>query len=577
METLQQLAQPIERIINSVAVSLRLEVAVFDNEAQLLCCTPTYQKKKGRIVHAPSIQEVLHYGSSVVNRPGEMAACIGCRFRDNCPATIEILACIKSGGTVYGVVAITSFTREGYARINANLESYLDTVSEISLMLGGFIAGRTLPAAPGRMDDTLHAIMETATHPMLLADANGVITQYNSLAKASLKFCLLSASSLWHIVPEELAKQALQGKTIREKGFVKDGYHASFSSTPIYDGEELTDVVIRLTQDYYGEDRRVFSLEHIIGATPQTRELHRMIAKVADSPSPVLLTGETGTGKELVARAIHEQGGYRRCYPFVAVNCSGIPESLFESELFGYAEGAFTGAKKGGKPGKIEMAQGGTLFLDELGEMPLSLQPKLLRVLQEYELERVGSSEKIPLNIRIIAATNCDLEEMIRQGKFRQDLFYRISVVNIELPPLRERREDILPIAMNYLQKLKLTLRTPVERFSPEVERLFLAYPWPGNVRELQNAVEYAANLCENATVELRDLPKKMLARNGETGPAPRRGGRRAMPADDQKALRQLLERYGQTLEGKKRIAEELGISLRTLYRRLGRMETGKD
>lgn len=204
--------------------------------------------------------------------------------------------------------------------------------------------------------------------------------------------------------------------------------------------------------------------------------------------------------------------------------------------------------------------------------MPLSLQPKLLRVLQEYELERVGSSEKIPLNIRIIAATNRDLEEMIQQGKFRQDLFYRISVVNIELPPLRERREDILPIAMNYLKKLKLTLRTPVERFSPEVEQLFLEYPWPGNVRELQNAVEYAANLCENATVKLQDLPKKLLSRSKDASAAAQRHGRKTMSASDQQKLNQLLDRYGQTLEGKKRIAEELGISLRTLYRRLDQL-----
>lgn len=210
--------------------------------------------------------------------------------------------------------------------------------------------------------------------------------------------------------------------------------------------------------------------------------------------------------------------------------------------------------------------------MDELGEMPLSLQPKLLRVLQEYELERVGSSEKIPLNIRIIAATNRDLEEMIQQGKFRQDLFYRISVVNIELPPLRERREDILPIAMNYLKKLKLTLRTPVERFSPEVEQLFLEYPWPGNVRELQNAVEYAANLCENATVKLQDLPKKLLSRSKDASAAAQRHGRKTMSASDQQKLNQLLDRYGQTLEGKKRIAEELGISLRTLYRRLDQL-----
>jgi len=567
MGQIQKLLQPIERIINSVAVSLRLEVAVFDNEAQLVCCTSTYQKKKGRVVHEPSIREVLQYGVSVVNRPGQMASCQGCRFRENCPATIEILSCIKSGGTVYGVVAITSFTKEGFSRINANLDHYLESINEISVMLGNYIGGRTAPGASVHLDDTIRGVMEMETHPMLLVDANGVVTQYNNLARDTLKLCQLSASSLWHIVPEEMARSALKGIEFKEKSFYKEGYHAKFSSTPVYNGEEIAAVVVRLTDGYYG-DQQNFNLEHIIGSTPQTQALHHIIKKVADSPSAVLITGETGTGKELIARAIHEQGQRSR-YPFVEVNCSSIPETLFESELFGYEEGAFTGAKKGGKMGKIEKAQGGTLFLDELGEMPMSMQPKLLRVLQEYELERVGSSEKIPLNIRIIAATNCDLEELIRRGKFRQDLFYRISVVNLELPPLRERQEDIIPIAENYLKKLKLTFRTPVESFSEDVKDLFLNYPWYGNIRELQNVVEYAANLCENPEIRLEDLPPKLLTQFVEGKEFRGRIGRKNAPQDEKVRLCQLLERYGHTLEGKKQIAQELEISLRTLYRRL--------
>ena len=573
MEQMRKLQQPIERIINSVAVSMKLEVAVFDNEAKLICCTPTYQKKKGRMVHEPSIREVLQYGSSVVNRPGEMPSCLGCRFRENCPSTLEILSCIKAGGTVYGVVAITSFTKEGAARINSNLDNYLESISEVSMMLGSFIAGKSAAGTTMHTDDAVRGVMEMSTHPMLLVDGNGVITQYNDLARTSLKFCQLSASSLWHVVPEDLARNALQGVEYREKAYEKDGYHAKFSSTPIYNGDNICAVVVRLADGHYEEQQR-FSLEHIIGSTPQTQTLHKLIQKVADSRAPVLITGETGTGKELMARAIHEQSSRSR-YPFVAVNCSGIPETLFESELFGYADGAFTGAKKGGKMGKIEKAQGGTLFLDELGEMPLSMQPKLLRVLQEYELERVGSTEKIPLNIRIIAATNCDLEDMIRQGTFRQDLFYRIGVVNVELPPLRERQGDIMPIAENYLKKLKRSLRTPVERFSPEVEELFLRYPWQGNVRELQNAVEYAATLGERTEIQPGDLPPKLRARMEAPGSGSARPAKRTMQQGEQARLKQLLEEYGQTLEGKKRIATELNISLRTLYRRLEAYKLG--
>ena len=216
------------------------------------------------------------------------------------------------------------------------------------------------------------------------------------------------------------------------------------------------------------------------------------------------------------------------------------------------------------------MAQGGTLFLDEIGEMPLFAQPKLLRILQEYELERIGSSKKIHLDIRIIAATNRDLAEMVDEGRFRSDLYYRINVINLELPPLRARRDDIIPLAENYLKKLKMKMNTPLTSISPEACEELLDYDWPGNIRQLQNVVEYAANLCESDTLMPSDLPETVRERErAQTRPsvysAP--GGSR-----DEDVL-SLLEKYGYTLEGKRKIAEELGISLRTLYRRISHLQ----
>ena len=287
--------------------------------------------------------------------------------------------------------------------------------------------------------------------------------------------------------------------------------------------------------------------------------------KLADSPTPVLITGETGTGKELVARALHERSN-RKSYPFVAINCSSIPENLFESELFGYEEGSFTGARKGGKMGKIEMAQGGTLFLDELGEMPLHAQPKLLRVLQDYELERVGSTEKISLNIRVIAATNRELSEMMKSGHFRQDLYYRIGVMNLELPPLRERTEDIMPIAYDYLKNLKYRLDTPLEGFDDELSEFMMRYRWPGNIRELQNVIEYAANLSEGRMMSVNDLPPALETAIREISSRPPELERESLEQDQ---ILDLLDEYGYSLEGKNNIAKKMGISLRTLYRRM--------
>ena len=220
------------------------------------------------------------------------------------------------------------------------------------------------------------------------------------------------------------------------------------------------------------------------------------------------------------------------------------------------------------------MAQGGTLFLDEIGEMPLFAQPKLLRILQEYELERVGSNKKIHLDIRIIAATNRDLSEMVREKKFRGDLFYRINVINLKLPPLRVRKDDIIPIAENYLKKLKIKLNTPLKVISPEAGEELLNYDWPGNVRELQNIIEYAANLCETDTLTPGDLPS-FLNLEPASSDIPEHAFAAKSPQDT--ALLEQLEKYGYTLEGKKQIAANMGISLRTLYRRINKLHNSPD
>ena len=306
----------------------------------------------------------------------------------------------------------------------------------------------------------------------------------------------------------------------------------------------------------------------IIGESKAILRLKAAILKAAGTNATVLIQGESGTGKELIAQAVHDNSP-RHTGPFVAINCSSIPDNLFESELFGYEEGSFTGAKKGGKIGKIEMAQGGTLFLDEIGEMPLFAQPKLLRILQEYELERIGSSKKIHLDIRIIAATNRDLADMVDEGKFRSDLYYRINVINLELPPLRARKDDIVPLAANYLKKLKTKMNTPLMSISQEANAVLLDYDWPGNIRQLQNVIEYAANLCESDTLMPSDLPESIREREAAPG---RPTAKPAPSASRDEDILALLEKYGYTLEGKKKIAEELGVSLRTLYRRISHL-----
>ena len=232
--------------------------------------------------------------------------------------------------------------------------------------------------------------------------------------------------------------------------------------------------------------------------------------RASQSDATVLLRGETGTGKELFAHAIHAAGP-RRSGPFIKLNCAAVPVELFESELFGYEEGAFTGAKKGGKPGKFEMAAGGTLFLDEIGDMPLPMQAKLLRVLQEREVERVGGTSTRPVDIRIIAATGQRLEELVREGRFRVDLYYRIHVIPINIPALRERREDIEEIAESFLLQLASEASEPRRSLSPEVLEILKAHDWPGNVRELRNILERAVTMSRGQALVSENIPEHLL------------------------------------------------------------------
>lgn len=246
----------------------------------------------------------------------------------------------------------------------------------------------------------------------------------------------------------------------------------------------------------------------IIGQSSAIRELCDVLDKVADAPTTVLITGESGTGKELVARALFEASS-RREKPFIKVNCAAIPRDLVESELFGYERGAFTGAVAS-KPGRFELASGGTLFLDEIGTIPVEMQVKLLRALQEGEFERVGGVKTLRVDVRLIAATNADLKRQIADGTFRDDLFYRLNVVPINLPPLRERRDDILLLCQHFIEKSNLRLKKQVRGVDPAAEQLLLDYLWPGNIRELENVIERAVLFCDGDRIGLGDLPVEM-------------------------------------------------------------------
>jgi two-component system, NtrC family, response regulator AtoC len=305
-----------------------------------------------------------------------------------------------------------------------------------------------------------------------------------------------------------------------------------------------------------------YQFENVVGRTPQILQVYKTVAKVANTKSTVLLYGESGTGKELVARSIH-YNSQRNNRPFVPVDCASLVETLLETELFGHVKGAFTGALFA-KRGLFEEAEGGTLFLDELSNLSLSMQARLLRFLQEHEIKPVGGIESIKLDVRVIAATNQLLETLVKQGKFREDLFYRLNVVSITLPPLRERKDDIPLLANHFLHKFSEEHRKDISHISPEALEVLTQYDWPGNVRELENAIERAVILSFNPIILPGDLPQQIEGA----------GGRKDLMLFPEKplSLREVEKSYvlkvlQETKGNKKRAAEILGIDRTTLYR----------
>jgi transcriptional regulator with PAS, ATPase and Fis domain len=315
--------------------------------------------------------------------------------------------------------------------------------------------------------------------------------------------------------------------------------------------------------ELYKANGTSYTLSSIVCKTEVVNKIKAQILQVSRSNSTVLLIGESGTGKELFAHSIHNASN-RRKEPFVKVNCSAIPSELAEAELFGYEEGAFTGARKQGKPGKFELADGGTIFLDEIGDMPLQLQGKLLRVIQEKEVERVGDTRTRKVDVRIIAATNKDLKRLVSHGDFREDLYFRLDVIEFKIPPLRERKADIQVLAVHFIRKYNSSFSKQVTGISDQGLAALEQYHWPGNIRELENIIERILNYVDRDLIELQDIPEEIRAPRLQVSTSGQ-----SLEMIEQEAIRAAL---AEAQGNKSKAARLLGISRSKLYEKLSRL-----
>ncbi|KJE25990.1 sensory box protein [Geobacillus kaustophilus] len=456
-----------------------------------------------------------------------------------------------------------------------------------------------------RMAETMKTVLDVAYEGIAVVDHKGIIREINRAYCQFLGICREEAvgkhvtevieNTRLHIcvqsgIPERGYIQKIYGQpmVVHRIPIWRDGNVIGAVGMLIFQGVSEVYEIFRRLQELSREASRKEKqetgakkqeeiasapkgIERIIGRHPAIAAVKQMIRRAARVPSTVLITGESGTGKEVVARAIHEAGPHADG-PFVSVNCAAIPESLLEAELFGYEDGAFTGAKKGGKPGKFQLAHRGTLFLDEIGDMPLSMQAKILRVLEEKKVEKVGGVAGTEVDVRIIAATNKPLEDMVRDGMFREDLFYRLNIIRIHLPPLRERKTDIPALLAHHMERLCRQFGVVPKSFMKEAMEALISYSWPGNIRELVNVVEWLISMAEGEKIGCEQLPAYLFTVQPAAAPLP---SDRAKIADQWKEMvhQSERERIAAALVAangnKAEAARRLGIHRSTLYDKL--------
>ena len=577
---LMQIQPTIQRFARMLASVLQLEVEIVDENLCRVAGTGAYGKFLGRQLSGNSrlLRHVLETKTEkVVTQSRFDPLCEGCDSKENCREKAFLGTPVILQDRCVGVISLIAVTHEQQEHISDNLREFSDYVRHIST-----ISKLLEDQGPGDNISKIFATMiDNMDQGVLVVDADNRVQFVNQTALKTLG----------------VVQNNIIGKPVRFRPLTFESNFTHGHMQHIVSWDDKSELIIGQLHNIQGrqlflmafhQSHTSFSvanapdephIEQLVGECRVMRQLKRLISRIAPSPSSVMVVGESGTGKEVVARAIHKLSG-RRNKPFIAINCAAIPEQLLESELFGYVKGAFTGASANGKTGLIQAANTGTLFLDEIGDMPLMLQAKLLRAIEAREILPIGASSPIQVDIRIISATNQNLAQFIAEGKFREDLFYRLNVIPITLPPLRERQEDIELLVHYFLHLHTRRLGSVYPGIAPDVVEILRKHRWPGNLRELSNLMEYLVNVVPSGEVIDSTLLPPNLLNNGTTEQSDVTevseahlslddAGGTALEEMEKQMIREALSRHN----SKKQVADELGIGIATLYRKIKKYE----
>jgi transcriptional regulator with PAS, ATPase and Fis domain len=574
----------VQKISEAIASVISVDVTVVDHNYIRIAGTGRYRNSLSEKVNEKSaFGFALTQGKSlIIKNPRKHFICTECQNIENCEELAEVCCPINVGNETVGVIGLIAFDEEQRNAIINNETNLMNFLNRMADLISAKLTEEENTEHIKLLARELEIVIDSVDRGIIAADHKGNILHYNTKAVElfNLQGNEILSTNIKNLIGSLDFNTLIENhKNLKNREFTYKGSNHSFRG--VFDAKiisildksfgivctfsDISDLLKTVNKITTGTI--VTSFDSIIGNSYCLEQVKVQAEKASKSTSTVLIQGESGTGKELFARAVHFYSN-RAKGPFIPINCAAIPEHLLESELFGYEDGAFTGARRGGTAGKFELANKGTLFLDEIGDMPIHLQAKMLRVLQEHVIEKIGGKESIPIDVRIIAATNKDLEKKVLEGEFRQDLFYRLNVIPLNIPPLRDRKEDIVVLVDYLLDKCNSKLGKHINKIDDICLEIFMNYGWPGNVRELENTIEYAVNMCGDSVIKSMDLPKRMKT-SEITLECCENIGIIPIKELEKREIKKALECFGHSKQSITKAAEALKISRATLYRKL--------